>query len=173
MLNYTTASTESTPSLPRHEPLPAYSALEPVQLKCMDTSSKHMPFKTSASTGDNSTLPSTCEKSSPAAAPHSESPILQLPADTARVREFLQLLLTTKREMPAAAADEIVVHWPSISNGYQLRTYSKSQFKLIFGPEEGCVLWNDVDSCLENEQMRAQRWATNEKILIIGQWNNC
>ena len=88
------------------------------------------------------------------------------------MREFLHLLLTTKREMPAAAADEILVRWPSISNGYQLRTYSKSQFKLIFGPEEGCVLWNDVDSCLENEQMRAHRWATNEKILITGQWYN-
>jgi hypothetical protein len=170
MFNYTSDSTERTPLLPRHEQFPSYSAAEASQLNELE--SRNMPSNTSASIGDNPTLPSSCEKLSPYA-PHSESPTLQLPADNAtarRVRKFLHLLLTTKREIPATEADEIVAQCADISNGYQLRTYSKPQFELIFGPDVGRVLWDDVDSCLENNQMRAQRWAVNVRLMVIGWW---
>jgi hypothetical protein len=130
MFNYTSDSTERTPLLPRHEQFPSYSATEASQLNELE--SRNMPSNTSASIGDNPTLPSSCEKLSPYA-PHSESPTLQLPADTAtarRVRKFLHLLLTTKREIPATEADEIVAQCADISNGYQLRTYSKPSSSL-------------------------------------------
>jgi hypothetical protein len=168
MFNYTSASTECPPLLPRHERLPSYAASEDSQPSRLE--SRNMPPNTSASMGHSSTLPSSCEKLSPYA-PHSESRTLKLPADTAparRVRKFLHRLLTTKGEISATEADEIVAQWADIGNGYQLRTYSKRQFQLIFGPDVGRVLWDDVDSCLENNQMRVRRWTVNVRAMVVG-----
>jgi hypothetical protein len=130
MFNYTSTSTECTPLLPRHEQLPSYSAIEASQLNQPER--RNMPSNTSAPMGDNPTLPSSCEKLSPHA-PHSESPVLQLPADTAtagRVRKFLHRLLRTKRGISTTEADEIVAQWADNGKGYQLRISPKPSFSL-------------------------------------------
>ena len=122
-----------------------------------------------------STLPLHYDEKLPPYAPSSEAFALRLPADTAtasRVRESLHLLLTTKRDVSAAEADKIVGHWDNINNGYELRSYSRSQFQTIFGPGVGRVLWDDVDSCLENEQMRAKRYFSNDKQKMKSQYNH-
>jgi hypothetical protein len=171
MFNYTSASTERKPLLPLHEPLPAYSTIVAPQLNQAEGPS--MPSNTSASMEDSEALPLHYDEKLPLYAPSSESPALQLPADTAtasKVREFLHLLLTTKRDVTAAQADKIVDHWDNINNGYELRCYSKSQFQTIFGPGVGRVLWDDVDSCLKNDQMRAKRYLSNDKNLMKSQY---
>jgi hypothetical protein len=172
MFNYTSTSTKRKPLLPLYEPLPAYSTILAPQLNQAESSS--MPTTTSASL-ENSTLPLHYDEKLSLYAPSSESSALQLPADTAtasRVREFLHLLLTTKRDVSAAEADKIVGHWDNINNGYELRSYSRSQFQTIFGPGVGRVLWDDVDSCLENDQMRAKGYVSNDKQMMKSQYHH-
>jgi hypothetical protein len=124
--------------------------------------SMQLPADTlSASVGGPPPPPSSGQLSLPA--PHSQT--MQLPADTAtapEVREFLHFLLTTKQEISDADAHAITALW-KIGGGHQLRTYSEHNFQTIFGPEVGRKLWDDVDTCLENDQMHAKRFAANEK----------
>lgn len=102
------------------------------------------------------------EKLSPHA-PYTHRFIRRLPADTATasgVRNFLRFLFDAKRKISEDDAWEIAALWTA-SKGYELRTYSKLER----------VIWDDLDSCLENDQMRSQRYAANSRIVIIGSWH--
>lgn len=95
---------------------------------------------------------------------------MQLPKDSTtprEVRQFLHFLLTTKREISDADAHEIASLW-SAGHGYQLRTYDKPMFQQIFGVEYGCVIWEDLNSCTENDQMFERRYAVSVKQAIKG-----
>jgi len=102
----------------------------------------------------------------------SERSKLQLPADAATaptVREFMHFLLTTnaKLEISDAEAHATTALW-KIGDGYQLRTYSKVNFQTIFGADVGRVLWGDVDTCLENDEMHAKRFSEHEDRVMMG-----
>jgi hypothetical protein len=142
------------------------------------------------------TPPLSCEQL-PSDAPHSEGPGIQLPADTTSaslprggarfssvrsklqlpadaataptVSEFLHFLLTTnaKLEISDAEAHATTALW-KIGDGYQLRTYSKVSFQTIFGADVGCIIWDDVDTCLENDEMHAKRFSKHEDRVMMG-----
>jgi hypothetical protein len=194
MFNSDSSSTEWKTVLPLyHEQIPSQAATVP-QLDRPESSS--MVSDTAASMG-YLTPPLSCEQL-PSDAPHSEGPGIQLPADTTSaslppggarfsssessklqlpadaataptVREFLHFLLTTnaKLEILDAEAHATTALW-KIGDGYQLRTYSKVNFQTIFGADVGRVLWDDVDTCLENDEMHAKRFAEHEDRVMMG-----
>jgi len=93
---------------------------------------------------------------------------MQLPSDTdtpRAVRRFLHFLITTKREISDADAHEIANLWTA-GHGYKLRTYDKPMFEQLFGVGHGCVIWDDLNSCTENDQMFEQRYAGSVKHVI-------
>ena len=95
-----------------------------------------------------------------------------MPADTATasgVHNFLRFLFDAKRKISEDDAWEIAALWTA-SKGYGLRAYSKPKLQFTFGEGPGSVIWDDLNSCMENDQMGSQRYAANSRIVIIGSW---
>ena len=106
----------------------------------------------------------------PFAAAHSERPIITFPSDPdslRRVHNLLVAILFAERETFNAYVDDIAALW-TVDNGHgpPVRTYCKLTFKRVFGEELGCVIWDEVDSCEEDEgQMHV---AASARLAILG-----
>jgi len=178
-----TSNASASAVLPTHEELPPYSAVAP---QTNQPRRRYVPSDNAASMADRTlppryehppnyskipknyhrTLPPRGELRSPSI-PLSEPVNTQLPGGTAtqcRVSQLLDSLHTARRETLDAHAHDIAALW-TVGDGHPVRTYCKPMFQRIFGHEPGRKIWEDLDSCLENE---VQCYAANARLAILG-----
>jgi hypothetical protein len=88
---------------------------------------------------------------------------LHLPPSSAtptEIQHFLTHLLLTRHNLPQNQADQIASRW-TLGSGRELYTYSPAVYINVFGPEEGWVIYKEVQILLweeERSRKREGRW---------------
>lgn len=119
------------------------SATSANPIDIMNHQDKKIPYSSSGDKGNHSTSDLQYAKlEDPPLPPRNASP--------EQVRDYINQLLTTKRNLPNDELASIAARW-TVGSGQELRSYSPSMYFQVFGYEDGWIVFHEVKLALYRE----------------------